>query len=502
MKTHTIDALTLERPWLETLAHRLAHTAGEADDIVQETYLAALQSPPPANRPLRAWLSRVATNANRMRYRTRTRRSRREQWVATPMSTDGRTLIARNEVKQVIADAIEELEEPYRSTIVLRFLEDLSIAAIAEKEGVATGTVGWRIHEGLKRLRHKLDKRSGGDCRPWLAAGVPTLQMRLPETTVAQAATTAQGITMTKAIITSIGVIAGGAVAVGIMQHSSQEDSSSLSPSSAVATSSSATPTSEQGGSSAHVPNQLNGTPKNSGVGNQAATLPSSPQNVASVEERRSYKMMSGAPGHASHSDELAELFHGCYQDLVRRKPEMANQSGRAQLDLELAPDDEIGSVVSMSDYVESLSTIDDEEFKECLRESSFAMDGTADVPAGGNAKIALRFGRSNDDDESEVSNISQCIDALKERQPSLVLEGRIEDSQFTECLIASMPVPEVEEEVASRDADQVCVSIMGKDNRYELVIDRVGGEGASCGDAEPRGEQVDRQRLIVQRSE
>ena len=85
-----IAALLAEAPWLARLARSLTGDGAEADDLVQDTYAAALRSPPDTERPLRPWLRRVAVNLARMRHRGRTRRAANERVVevqADPVRT-------------------------------------------------------------------------------------------------------------------------------------------------------------------------------------------------------------------------------------------------------------------------------------------------------------------------------------------------------------------------------------------------------------------------------
>ena len=74
--TTDIESLLAEAPWLARLARSLTRSAAEADDIVQDTYAAAVRSPPAADRPVRPWLRTVAVNLVRMRNRGRARRRR------------------------------------------------------------------------------------------------------------------------------------------------------------------------------------------------------------------------------------------------------------------------------------------------------------------------------------------------------------------------------------------------------------------------------------------
>lgn len=136
-------------PWLRTLAQKLG--ADDADDLVQETWLAAVRHPPDRRRPLRPWLAQVLRNALLMRRRTEVRRVRREGAVSLdvepPAAGDAGERLERLEA--LIAD----LAEPFRGTIRLRYEDGLSAAEIARRQGVPAGTVRWRLKTGLDRLR-------------------------------------------------------------------------------------------------------------------------------------------------------------------------------------------------------------------------------------------------------------------------------------------------------------------------------------------------------------
>lgn len=54
------------------------------------------------------------------------------------------------------------LEEPYRSVLLLRFYEGRDSLEIGRMYGVAAGTIRWRVNEGLRRLRERLDEQEGG----------------------------------------------------------------------------------------------------------------------------------------------------------------------------------------------------------------------------------------------------------------------------------------------------------------------------------------------------
>ena len=68
---------------LRALARRLVADDHDADDVVQQTFVAAVERPPRADVPLRPWLARVARNFALRTLRGRRRRAALEA-VATP----------------------------------------------------------------------------------------------------------------------------------------------------------------------------------------------------------------------------------------------------------------------------------------------------------------------------------------------------------------------------------------------------------------------------------
>jgi RNA polymerase sigma-70 factor (ECF subfamily) len=156
-----IATLLAEAPWLARLARSLTGSAAEADDIVQETYAAALRSPPDTERPLRPWLRRVAVNLVRMRHRGGTRREANESAVeaqSDPVRTPEQ-LLERAQLERRLAELVLELDEPFRTTVLLRYREGLSAEQIAKQQGIPAGTVRSRLKTALDRIRRELDDR-------------------------------------------------------------------------------------------------------------------------------------------------------------------------------------------------------------------------------------------------------------------------------------------------------------------------------------------------------
>lgn len=168
------DDLLANAAWLGNLARSLVRDGATAEDIVQETWVAALRSAPREPGRLKPWLARVLANLAHRSYRTRERRARHEALAArTEAQLSAGETAARLEVQRLLFAALDELDEPFKTTVVLRYLDGLDAAEIARREGMPASTARWRLQEGLARLRRTLDRRAGGDRERWALALAP-----------------------------------------------------------------------------------------------------------------------------------------------------------------------------------------------------------------------------------------------------------------------------------------------------------------------------------------
>lgn len=156
------EALLVEAAWLKRLAVTLAGDADDADDLVQESWIAAWRRAPDTSRPLRPWLGKVLRDESRMRRRADARRTQRETAAAgSDVASGPDELLDQVRLHKALVDLVLELDEPYRSTVLARYVDGQSSAAIAKRLGVAQSTVRWRLHEALARLRTRLDEING-----------------------------------------------------------------------------------------------------------------------------------------------------------------------------------------------------------------------------------------------------------------------------------------------------------------------------------------------------
>lgn len=100
-----------------------------------------------------------------------------------------------------------DLPEPYRSTILLRYFEDLSAQGVSQHQRVPVTTVKSRVKRGLEMLRAKLDGKYGGR-RAWLKALAPLAAWQAA--TASSAAVAAESLATTTAATNVPALTAGG----------------------------------------------------------------------------------------------------------------------------------------------------------------------------------------------------------------------------------------------------------------------------------------------------
>lgn len=132
----------------------------EAEDIAQDVFIRLWDHWHELDQEtVTGWIIRVARNAclDKLRQRqTRTTLLHQhakdvEQYEAPNDAVDD-----DRELRRQIQTAIRELEEPYRSIVILREIDELSYEAIASALVMPLNTVKVYLHRARKMLREKL----------------------------------------------------------------------------------------------------------------------------------------------------------------------------------------------------------------------------------------------------------------------------------------------------------------------------------------------------------
>ncbi len=174
-KTTTIDSLLAESDWLLALARQLVRSEDRAQDLYQDTLLASIRAKHQLRGEVRPWLRRIAQRVALGARRQDQARSRREERVAQPEAEESvAETVGHFEMHRIVVDAVNELDEPYRTTVLLRFWEDLPPREISRRTGSPVETVKTRLKRGMDLLRARLD-RDAGDRKAWMGMLLPVL---------------------------------------------------------------------------------------------------------------------------------------------------------------------------------------------------------------------------------------------------------------------------------------------------------------------------------------
>jgi RNA polymerase sigma-70 factor, ECF subfamily len=157
---------------LYRLARRLAPTADDALDLVQDTFLRAARSPnaiPAGVRDEEAWLVRVLVNIRRDQWRHAAVRERFRQKTKTDSSETagaGRNAETAMIARTTVWKALDLLPPRRRAVIIMYELEGLAIPSIASLLGISSITVRWHLSRGRQELARAIKsekmQRMGG----------------------------------------------------------------------------------------------------------------------------------------------------------------------------------------------------------------------------------------------------------------------------------------------------------------------------------------------------
>ena len=126
----------------------------DVDDLVQEVFLNAYTRISELRDPAAfgGWIAAIARNRS-----TDHLRQSREQ-VELPQELPGGDPIEAETF--AVLEVIRRLPEAYRDTLLMRLVEGMSGAEIAERSGLTPGSVRVNLHRGMKLLRERLGSGS------------------------------------------------------------------------------------------------------------------------------------------------------------------------------------------------------------------------------------------------------------------------------------------------------------------------------------------------------
>lgn len=152
--------------WMRRLARSLVRDGERAEDLAQETWTRILMRPPALDRPFRGWIATVMRNLVRAEQRGAARRTARERASArAEAEPSSHELVERAALQREMVQAVLELDEPYRTTVLLRYFEERTPSEIAARERIPLATVKTRLARGIAQLRARLGRTRAPDGR-------------------------------------------------------------------------------------------------------------------------------------------------------------------------------------------------------------------------------------------------------------------------------------------------------------------------------------------------
>lgn len=164
------------------LARRIVRSEHDAEEVVQQTFITLIEHLHDfrGDSAFATWLLRIASNHALALLRREAVRSAATladdsrhdgdgdppfpsfiaEWRETPDQ-----ILARAETRRIVQEALDELDDKYRLTFLLRDVEGLSTAETAEALGITEGNVKVRLLRARLMLREKLTRIFGDEAR-------------------------------------------------------------------------------------------------------------------------------------------------------------------------------------------------------------------------------------------------------------------------------------------------------------------------------------------------
>lgn len=160
-------------PRMLAVARRMLRNEEDALEVVQDAFLSAFRGLDrfAGSSRISTWLHRITVNAALMRLRTRRRKPETSIEELLPRFLEdghhaeppgawrwsGEELLRRKEAREAVRAGIEKLPENYRNVLLLRDIEELDTAEVAQLLDLTPGAVKTRLHRARQALHALID---------------------------------------------------------------------------------------------------------------------------------------------------------------------------------------------------------------------------------------------------------------------------------------------------------------------------------------------------------
>jgi RNA polymerase sigma-70 factor, ECF subfamily len=156
---------------LYRVASAILRDGGEAEDVMQDTYVRAYQflHQFAGDSAFSTWLTRIAVNESLRRLRLRKRVSQLDEFDpedespmdVVEMSPDPEQSASSTETARILEQAILDLPYQFRTVVMLRDVEQMSTAETAAALELSQENVKVRLHRGHALMRNWMFARLG-----------------------------------------------------------------------------------------------------------------------------------------------------------------------------------------------------------------------------------------------------------------------------------------------------------------------------------------------------
>lgn len=157
------------------VARGVVRNDAEAEDIVQETYVRAFTNLESfrGDSLFSTWITRIALNEALGRKRKRRPTSELAELETAAGASESRIImfptsltppgadseLGRNQIREFIERAVDDLPDAFRIVFILRDIEELSTEETASQLSLKPETVKTRLHRARRLMRTALEKR-------------------------------------------------------------------------------------------------------------------------------------------------------------------------------------------------------------------------------------------------------------------------------------------------------------------------------------------------------
>jgi len=156
-----IELVNCRHRQIYLLMRRLGHSRQVSEDLTQESFLRAWQhiNQLRGGKALNSWLYRIAVNVSNAYLRRHKGQGTADMELVKPAHDNNNFAAVPEKMEQLalVKAAMLQLPEKLKQTLVLHYLQQLTISEAAQAIGIRKGTFKSRLSRALEALKKQLE---------------------------------------------------------------------------------------------------------------------------------------------------------------------------------------------------------------------------------------------------------------------------------------------------------------------------------------------------------